>query len=46
VYAVHAEPCTGTETALFETKFALLLVFFLFMFLRRKKKSVETAVGF
>jgi len=41
---VHAEPCIGTETALFETKFAILLLFFppVHVF---EKKSVEKAAG-
>lgn len=34
---MHVEPCIGTETALFETKFAILLVFFVFMFLRKNR---------
>jgi len=40
---VHVEPCIGTETALFETKFATLLLFFpVHVF---EKKSVEKAAG-
>jgi len=40
---VHAEPCIGTETALFETKFAILLFFSpVHVF---EKKSVEKAAG-